>query len=113
MEELKCPCGQSLLPGSDATEEYVDAWLAEHADHKAPGKAPEQKPPNDPGPAAAPAKLDVEELCRREGYAARPYANLENAVIFTDEVDALVCARALRKKDFKVLLSGYILEVMP
>jgi hypothetical protein len=96
--EILCPCGASLLPGSLATEEYVDAWLTEHAGHKAPEREP------------APPKLDVGELCRREGYAASPYPG-EGAVLLADEVDALVCARALRKKGFKVVVTGLILEV--
>ena len=33
-------CGASLLPGSLATVEYLNAWRAEHAECKAP-EAPE------------------------------------------------------------------------
>jgi hypothetical protein len=102
--ELRCPCGDSLLPGSLATEEYVDAWLAEHAGHKASEAAPVPE-----ASASEAPKLDLEELCRREGYASRPYA--EGAVILTDEVDALVCARALRKKGFKATVTGLIVAV--
>ena len=40
MTELRCLCGASLLPGSLATVEYLNAWRAEHAECKAP-EAPE------------------------------------------------------------------------
>lgn len=103
--ELTCPCGASLIPGSLATEEYVDAWLAEHAGHTAPKPLPEREAP--PKPEALP--IDVAALCRGEGYAARFYR--ENTVILADEVDALVCARALRKKGFKATVTGLILAV--
>jgi hypothetical protein len=31
---LNCPCGAELIPGSLATDEYLNAWRAEHAGHK-------------------------------------------------------------------------------
>ena len=34
-QEIVCPCGDSLIPGSIATEEYVAAWKAERASRKA------------------------------------------------------------------------------
>ena len=96
-QEILCPCGASLIPGGLATEEYVDAWKAEHEGHTAPERVP-------------PPRLDVGELCRREGYGSSPYG-VEGAVLLADEVDALVCARALRKKGHVVTVTGLILEV--
>ena len=141
--ELKCPCGDSLIPGPDATEEYINAWLTEHANHKTPEvvaapvevvevvgaavevvevvevvdvvkaeRVPAPPPKTEPEPEKhSLAKLDVPELCRREGYASRSYADSENTVILADAVDALVCARALRKKGFQANVSGLILTV--
>jgi len=105
--EIRCPCGASIIFGNLATEKDEDAWLTEHAEHKAPPAPPA---PSETAPAPkVPIPLDVAELCRREGYAARFYG--ENVVILTDEVDALVCARALRKKGFKATVTGLILAV--
>jgi hypothetical protein len=99
---LTCPCGESIIPGPLATEEYINNWLTEHAEHKAPEPVL---------PSAPAAEIAVEDLCRHEGYAAHAYGGYPNTVIFADEVDALVCARALRRRGYKATASGLILVV--
>jgi hypothetical protein len=96
-KELRCPCGGSLLPGSLADDAYIGAWRKEHEGHEAPLAVPE--PP-----------LDVTTLCREEGFRFTvPYAT--SAVILRSEGDALACARGLRKKGWRVVVTGPILAI--